>query len=523
MKRYYAIAASFLILFVMCDNSGGGSSKETTNPNVTIQMERGDTLLFATKDYIYFPDCTADGVAGNATPPLSFAITNTGTETMKIYRIVSVGTGKNDFVIDSSATDDTVAPAGSTGFTVSFNPLTWGHKTASIRVVTNAGNVKSYELAVRGNALPVPVNAANTATHNFQEKITGDLTVAPRGVIHGYINPDGGLRILAGCKQTTGITAGARLSVFEHDSAGSTWDFISEDEILFSTTDNDMLEPVICHDFDGDGVEELLCRINYAATFVKWNGSAYVICWEDQADLITCSYGAILADIDRDGREELITGTDTQTRIYSWDDGFSNVVCDDTLAGGGEFGVGVGDIDGDGFLEIATTDEGAPDIYVYRFDGDSYQQIFNGTSFSSDIGYNGFSAVDIDGDYKAELIGGSPNYATTSRSLSLFEWSGTALTETPLIQSAGLSAIYQCATGDFDRDGQAEAMVDLNGGYNVIIEMTGSGIEANDSSIDYYMFLEPFDLDGDGFPEILVNEYTTSNAALLVKDEVSNP
>ena len=494
--------------------------EEPTNPNVSISLTRGAMTLLASKDRIRFPDTVADGASGVASPSLSFTVTNTGTESLTIYRIEAVSGDVGDFAVTTSSLATTVAPGGSTSFGIAFNPLTAGSKAAAVLVVTNAGTANRYELAAYGTALPSPVNAADTTIHAFVVKTSGNLTVAPRAVIPGNVVGAGGVRIICGCGQNPGPSQGSHMTVFKRKVGGTVWEYEFEREIIFTADALDMFEPLLAFDFDGNGVDEMFCKLNQSPAFVRWNGTTYEQCWISESALIACDYGVALADVDRDGQVELITGNGTSTCVYSWDAGFTNFAKDATLTGGSYFSVGVGDIDGDGFLEIATSTVNTKNVYVYRYDGASYSLLHTG-EYSSTTGYAGFAAADLDGDFVDELVGASMAYSASQYYISLFEWGGTSLSES--ILATDTSGKYGIAVGDFDRDGREEAIVDQNGPQCMMVEDSPTGIHATSAGIDYYMFMTPLDWDSDGFPELFVTDVSTTDSAFLIKDEVSNP
>jgi hypothetical protein len=519
MKTVSSFIVLVCLVLISCPGPSTGDI-EPVNPNVSIQLDRGTMTLLATHDYIHFPNVKADGAGGSASPALSFTVRNTGTEALTVYRVTASG-ASGDFSVDTAGLSTSIAAGASSSFTVSFNPLTTGDKTVTVLVKTNAANAPSYEIVGKGRALPMPVNQANTATHNFTSKTHGDLVVTPRGVIPGRIHPDGVSRIIAGSGQNPGANQGSWITVFKRDTGAGIWDFVQETQFRFTTDQWDMFEPLLCHDFDGDGVDEIFAKLNGAPCFVKWDGSAYVRVWYSESSLITCNYGALIADVDRDGAPELLTGNETSTYIYSWGTGFTGFVLDTSLTGGNSFSVGVGDIDGDGFLEIAAANEGSTHLYVYRFDGAAYQPLWNDTAFASTTGYSGFAAADLDGDYADELVGASPNYGGLHYYTSVFNWNGSALAETTLSDNS--YGKFQLAAGDFDRDGQEEVLVEENGGNEVLVEMTGGGITAVQMTLNINLFLSPFDQDGDGFPELAISKYMTAGATLIIRDEVNNP
>ncbi|MCH1509220.1 MAG: choice-of-anchor D domain-containing protein [Akkermansiaceae bacterium] len=92
---------------------------------------------------------TVDLGSGTLFIDRTFTVNNPGTSTLNI---TSVGGATSDFVLQSSPAA-TVAPSGSTTFTVRFSPSTTGSKSTTIVLNTNVASPKdAYQIALEGDA-----------------------------------------------------------------------------------------------------------------------------------------------------------------------------------------------------------------------------------------------------------------------------------------------------------------------------------------------------------------------------------
>jgi hypothetical protein len=81
--------------------------------------------------------------------PLSFTIKNTGTASLTGVAVTKDGTNNADYTVTSSPAT-TVAAAGSTTFTVSFNPAATGTRTAALHIASNDATKNPFNINVTG-------------------------------------------------------------------------------------------------------------------------------------------------------------------------------------------------------------------------------------------------------------------------------------------------------------------------------------------------------------------------------------
>lgn len=107
--------------------------------------------------------------AGYVTPAKTFTISNTGDAPLNISGINFSGGQPSNFVLSTAGMSSTVAPGGSTAFTVAFAPQNSGPRSTTLRILSNDTDEAVFTVALSGTALiPVPVSFVN-ATYGLSQ------------------------------------------------------------------------------------------------------------------------------------------------------------------------------------------------------------------------------------------------------------------------------------------------------------------------------------------------------------------
>jgi len=255
-------------------------------------------------------------------------------------------------------------------------------------------------------------------------------------------------------------------------------------------------------DIDGDGDVEVVIGGGWLNRHIyAWHHDGTPVDgWPiDLFDLVSYASPS-LADLDADGDLEIIIGARifgstnnlTRNRVYAWHHDGTLVDGWPQLTNGYvDTSAGIGDIDGDGDLEIVVFSDDQR-IYAWHHDGtlvDGWPQKTNDVQFESKLwGPKGMTSVtlgDIDGDSDIEVLVNAKD-----NQIHAYHHNGTIVSGWPIKlgvfdDSAYSIRCYACSTptiADVDRDEDIEVVVgsynrssykgkvhawDLNGTYNI--------------------------------------------------------
>ncbi len=161
-------------------NLGGAGGSNWDAPGAGVAGSCGGT--FANISLVGNSVCITDG---DATPAVAdhtdfnggltrtFTIQNTGSATLNISSITFSGANPSEFSV-TSAPAATVAPAGSTTFTVTFTPATNGTKSAIVNVNNDDGDeaVFNFNIAAAFFTLPVQLKSFTVKKVSTQSLLT---------------------------------------------------------------------------------------------------------------------------------------------------------------------------------------------------------------------------------------------------------------------------------------------------------------------------------------------------------------
>ncbi|HTF87624.1 MAG TPA: FG-GAP-like repeat-containing protein [Planctomycetota bacterium] len=295
-------------------------------------------------------------------------------------------------------------------------------------------------------------------------------------------------------------------------------------------------------DANGDGIADFAVSASYegGGTVRVFSGATQLPIYTFVGDAQTVRLGsslALIGDVDLDGVKDLAAGSDAAVRVFSLATGQPLY----TVTGPSidRFGYSVArtaDFDGDGTADFAV---GAPqasvwgggDHWTFSFAGHGYVQVFSGQSGNllttiygpgNRRGFGGSIANvgNLDGDGVDDLAIGHFLRPYLPESFPpVHTYSGASLTQIGEATLPGHGAQVR-ALGDVDSDGTDDFVAgDLDFGVRVISGATLSILYAAGGIGPYdwfgYSLSRIGDMDGDGFPELLIGSPSPGYARIL--------
>jgi hypothetical protein len=142
-----------------------------------------------------FGSIGADGDGRHTGAARVFTIKNTGALTLDLSSVSLTGTGANNFNLVTTGMATSLTTNQSTTFTIYFDPLTTGAKTASVQVASNATNYPNFAFNLSGTGITPKVQTTVKVARFFCPIVGGggsievywDVTIQTTiGAISGY-------------------------------------------------------------------------------------------------------------------------------------------------------------------------------------------------------------------------------------------------------------------------------------------------------------------------------------------------
>ncbi|MFC1493813.1 FG-GAP-like repeat-containing protein, partial [Thermodesulfobacteriota bacterium] len=321
----------------------------------------------------------------------------------------------------------------------------------------------------------------------------------------GDVNGDGNLDIVMGNTQTN--------KLYLNDGTGV---FSSGTDI---GSDTDKTISIALGDMDGDGdLDVVASNYTYVANKLYLNdgdGDPFDTV-ESGTDIggagISYRYQIALGDVDGDGDLDVAQGIFGLNKLYL-NDG-TGVFSDGMNIGehtDGTVGIALGDIDGDGDLDVVTgNNDQTNKLYLNDGTDNPFDEV-TGTTIGTETDLtNAIALGDIDVDGDLDVVTGNKLYLNNDNGVFA---DGTVI-------NSNSSSTYSIALGDMDGDGDLDLVVGNSGQTDKLYLNDGTGIfsEGIDISSDTYgnRAIALGDMDGDGdFDVVVGNSYAQANRLYL--------
>jgi urease beta subunit len=232
-------------------------------------------------------------------------------------------------------------------------------------------------------------------------------------------------------------------------------------------------------------------------------------------------YGVSLGDIDGDGDLDIaVTNPNPDNISILINNGSGSfTIKGNVYVGVDPYGISFGDIDGDGDLDIAVANYGSNNVSILANDGSGNFTLKGNVGVGSNP--RGISLGDIDGDGDLDIA--VANYGSNNVSILINDGSGNFTLKGNVGVGSNPRGI---SLGDIDGDGDLDIAVANYGSNNVSILINdGSGnftLKGNVGVGSYPYGISFGDIDGDGDLDIAVANWYSNNVSILANDGSGN-
>lgn len=445
----------------------------------------------------------------------------TGTSLNNVTTVAIGGVATLSFTIESSTSIKAIVGAGASGSVVVAAPggnaslagFSWFAPPVISSFSPNAGTVGTTVTITGSGFAATPANNVVYFGATSADVISGNATTLTVKVpVGATFEP-----ITVTSNHLTAYSPKPFIVTFANGGSITSQSFATTTDI--STAPGHSPTDIALGDWDGDGKTDL--AVTHYSANANENG---ILLYRNTSSLATTSFAdpvnipgldyttTAVGDLDGDGKLDLATavGNKIATFVNTSTPGNISFVAGALIdSANAPMGIYISDIDGDGKPDIAAAHY--PDALVTAFRNTSEPgkvSFAPGTVIAPQLG-TALKLSDLDGDNKPDLV----LISIVDNNLTVFKnnsTKGNIEFNTPITFSG--TAFYRLATGDVDGDGKTDIVAsDINGSKAVVLRNTTTlNAISFDAQVELAATSSPTgislaDMDGDGKPDIAIS------------------
>lgn len=288
-------------------------------------------------------------------------------------------------------------------------------------------------------------------------------------------------------------------------------------------------------DMDGNGKPDLVIghSVTQSIRVYRNNSAGNVVSFSPRFNLAlnASATGVAVDDLDGDGKLDIAATSSTASRVFLFRNTSSGGEMSfatriDSSAGGAAQSVAIGDLDGDGKPDLAIVNSSAATVSVLR-NTSTVGTLSFANRITFPVGSQPFTLAigDIDGDGKLDVVAGNAQAGTISV-LRNTSTSGNISFAAKVDFEAG-SFPFGTTLGDIDGDGKLDALV-VDQGVKLTILRNTSKVDTVRfaTKVEFTTGTAPIriavgDLDGDGKLEVAVSNNSSNTASIFKNNSTS--
>lgn len=226
--------------------------------------------------------------------------------------------------------------------------------------------------------------------------------------------------------------------------------------------------------------------------------------------------GLVLADIDADGDPDVVMASASRLAVLRNEGDGTLAAAELVVAPGGTLAIAAADLDGDGRSEVITTDTSADEVTIWR--AAETPPLVRASSHPVGDFPASARVGDVDGDGLLDIVVANKS----DHDLTILAGDGAGGVSGTLRVDPGLSRPQAVGAVDLDGDGLDDLIVASSSGVSTLRQSRAGGLLEPRSTSRSGATLATGDVDGDGVPDAIVTAPGSPTVSVLVGDGVGS-